>query len=270
MQADVIPNIVPQIVSPTEWLEARKQFLLKEKEFTRLRDELSRQRRELPWRRVEKSYVFAGPGGEVKLGDLFAGRSQLVIYHFMFGPDWQEGCPICSFEADHFNAFTHHLNARDVSLVAVSRAPLPRIETFKQRLGWTFPWVSSSESDFNFDYHVSFTKEEIALGQGNVYYNYGLQPFPADEAPGVSVFYKDASGEIFHTYSTYARGLDILLGAYNYLDLVPKGRDEEGLPFTMAWVRHHDKYEQGLPSPVGAKPASVKAADCGCSTSARA
>jgi predicted dithiol-disulfide oxidoreductase (DUF899 family) len=255
----------PKIVSPTEWVEARKQFLVKEKEFTRLRDELSRERRELPWERVDKNYVFDGPNGKVKLADLFEGRNQLVVYHFMFGPDWAEGCPSCSFEADHFNSFVVHLNARDVSLVAVSRATLPQIEAFKKRMGWTFNWVSSNKSDFNRDYHVSFTGEEMA--KGKVEYNYGLLEFPHEEAPGVSVFYKDANGHIFHTYSTYSRGLDILLGAYNYLDLVPKGRDEDGLAFGMSWVRHHDKYENGKYEngrPAEVKTAPVRESDCGC------
>jgi len=189
----------PKIVSPSEWVEARKQFLIKEKEFTRLRDELSRERRELPWERVDKNYVFEGSNGKVKLADLFDGRNQLVVYHFMFGPDWAEGCPSCSFEADHFNSFIVHLNARDVSFAAVSRASFAQIEAFKKRMGWSFKWVSSDKSDFNRDYHVSFTKEEMA--KGKVEYNYGLHEFPSEEAPGVSVFYKDASGNIFHTYS---------------------------------------------------------------------
>ena len=172
----------PTIVSPSEWVEARKQFLAKEKEFTRLRDELSRERRQLPWERVEKNYVFDGPNGKVKLADLFDGRSQLVVYHFMFGPDWEQGCPSCSFEADHFNAFIVHLNARDVSLIAVSRASFPKIEAFRKRMGWSFPWVSSNQNDFNRDYHVSFTKEEMA--KGKVEYNYSLTEFPSEEAPG--------------------------------------------------------------------------------------
>jgi predicted dithiol-disulfide oxidoreductase (DUF899 family) len=270
MQTNVIPNIgnmEPKVVSPNEWLEARKQFLAKEKEFTRLRDELSRQRRELPWERVGKSYVFTGPAGEVKLADLFGDRNQLVIYHFMLGPDWGEGCPSCSFLADHFNSFLVHLNARDVSFAAVSRAPLPQIEAFKQRMGWTFPWVSSFNNDFNYDYHVSFTKDEMA--EGKVYYNYVRQTFGSEEAPGLSVFYKDATGEIFHTYSTYARGLDILVGTYNFLDLVSKGRDEDDLTFTMAWVRHHDKYESS-PAIATPKPVAAQAADCGCEPSVRA
>src|SRR4051812_34148916 len=227
-------------VSHAEWIEARKQFLAKEKEFTRLRDELSRQRRELPWERVEKNYVFEGPQGKAALADLFQDRSQLVVYHFMLGPGWPEGCPSCSFLADHFNSSVVHLKARDVSFAAISRAPINEIDTFKRRMGWTFPWLSSNQSDFNYDYQVSKTAQEQAGGK--VYYNYVQQDFPPDERPGLSVFYKDGN-DIFHTYSTYSRGLDILIGAYNFLDLTPKGRDEDGLPHTMAWVRHHDKYE---------------------------
>jgi predicted dithiol-disulfide oxidoreductase (DUF899 family) len=231
------------VVSPAEWLAARKEFLAKEKEFTRLRDELSRQRRELPWEKVEKPYVFDGPNGRQTLAELFDGRSQLIVYHFMFGPGWKEGCPSCSFLADHFDGPAVHLANRDVTLAVVSRAPLAEIEAFKKRMGWRFKWVSSFGSDFNRDYHVSFTKDEMAAGK--VLYNYGMTEFPSEEAPGASVFYKDAAGNIFHTYSSYGRGLDILLGAYNFLDLAPKGRDEDGLAFTMAWVRHHDRYSEG-------------------------
>lgn len=230
-----------RIVSPEEWTLARKELLVKEKELTRLRDEISRQRRELPWEKVEKSYVFEGPNGQETLADLFGGRSQLIVYHFMFGPEWQEGCPSCSMAGDHFGGSLAHLAQRDVTLVAVSRARLPQIEAFQKRMGWGFKWVSSHGSDFNDDYRVSFTREEMA--QGKVRYNYGLQEFPSDEAPGVSVFYKDGNGEIFHTYSTYARGLEELLGVYTYIDWTPKGRDEESLSFPMAWVRHHDRYE---------------------------
>ena len=233
----------PKVVSSAEWLAARKEFLAKEKEFTRLRDELSRQRRELPWEKIEKPYVFDGPNGKATLAELFDGRSQLIVYHFMFGPGWKEGCPSCSFLADHFDGPAVHLANRDVTLAVVSRAPLTEIEAFKKRMGWRFKWVSSFGSDFNRDYHVSFTKDEMAAGK--VLYNYGMTEFPSEEAPGASVFYKDAAGNIFHTYSSYGRGLDILLGAYNFLDLAPKGRDEDGLAFTMAWVRHHDRYSEG-------------------------
>ncbi|HUE20623.1 MAG TPA: thioredoxin family protein [Bryobacteraceae bacterium] len=231
------------IVSPAEWLAARKEHLAKEKEFTRLRDELSRQRRDLPWEKVEKPYVFEGPHGKETLAELFETRSQLIVYHFMLGPGWKEGCQSCSFLADHFDGAAVHLANRDVTLAVVSRAPRAEIEAFQKRMGWRFKWVSSFGSDFNYDFHVSFTKDEMAKGQ--VYYNYGVGPFPSEEAPGASVFYKDGNGDIFHTYSTYGRGLDILVGAYNFLDLAPKGRDEDGLAFTMAWVRHHDRYTDG-------------------------
>ncbi len=230
----------PRVVSRAEWIAERKQFLMKEKELTRLRDELSRQRRELPWVRVEKNYVFDGPKGKESLADLFDGRSQLIIYHFMLGPEWSEGCPSCSFLSDHFDGALVHLAHRDVTFIAVSRAPIQKIEQFKKRMGWQFKWVSSHENDFNYDYHVSATKEEIA--NGKMYYNYTMEDFGSDELHGVSVFYKNGNGDIFHTYSSYARGGDILIGTYNFLDLVPKGRDEEGLPYGMAWVRHHDRY----------------------------
>jgi len=210
-----------QIVSKDKWIAARKELLAKEKEFTRLRDELSKQRLALPWEAVEKSYLFEGPKGNETLGDLFGGRSQLMIYHFMFGPGWKEGCQSCSYLADHFDGMTIHLANRDVTLAVVSRAPFKEIEAFQKRMGWKFKWVSSFGNDFNYDYQVSATPEELAKGE--VYYNYGMSRFPSDEMPGLSAFYKDASG-IFHTYSSYARGLDILLGAYNFLDMAPKGR----------------------------------------------
>ena len=233
----------PKVVSHSEWLAARKEHLAKEKEFTRLRDELSRQRRALPWEKVEKEYEFEGPGGKLTLADLFAKRGQLVIYHFMFGPGWKEGCPSCSYLSDHFDGMTIHLAHRDVTFAVVSRAPYAEVEVFKKRMGWRFPWVSSFGSDFNYDYHVSFTKEELAKGEVN--YNYQSTRFPSEEAPGASVFARDKNGAIYHTYSTYSRGLDILVGTYNFLDLAPKGRDEEGLAHSMAWVRHHDKYDDG-------------------------
>ncbi len=229
------------VVSREEWLSARTAFLAKEKEFTRLRDELSRQRRELPWVRVDKRYVFDGPGGQETLAELFENRSQLVVYHFMFSPEWDEGCLHCSFWADNFNGLGVHLNHRDVTLVAISRAPLAKIESFKKRMGWSFKWVSSFQTDFNFDYHVSFTPEEMQSGLA--FYNYTkTDPGDADRE-GVSVFYKDESGTVFHTYSSYARGIDMLNTAYHYLDLVPKGRDEDGLEGAQDWVRHHDRYE---------------------------
>ena len=232
-----------KIVLQAEWLAARKDFLKKEKEFTRLRDELSRQRRELPWEKVEKRYAFDGPKGKETLADLFDGRSQLIVYHFMFGPGWKEGCPSCSFLADTFDGAAVHMAQRDTTLVVISRATRPEIDAFQKRMGWQFKWMSSFGNDFNVDYHVSFSKDEKA--KGKVYYNYEMTEFPAEEAPGASVFYRKGDGEIFHTYSSYARGLDILLGAYNFLDLTPKGRDEDGLAFSMAWVRHHDKYVDG-------------------------
>ena len=227
------------VVSRDEWLKARLAHLAAEKELTRKRDELSRQRRELPWVRVEKNYVFEGPNGPERLADLFAGRSQLIVYHFMLGPGWDQGCPSCSLLADHFDGAAVHLAHRDVTFAVVSRAPMPRIQAFQDRMGWQFHWVSAFANDFQRDYGVHFTKEELA---GEVNYNYHKTRFGLEDAPGLSVFYKDEAGEIFHTYSTYARGLDSLIGTYHFLDLAPKGRDEEGLAFSMAWVRHHDRY----------------------------
>jgi len=233
----------PNVVSHVEWLAARREFLAKEKEFTRLRDELSRQRRSLPWEKVEKRYQFDSNRGKVTLADLFAGRSQLIVYHFMFGPGWSEGCPSCSYLADHFDAMTIHLAHRDVTFAVVSRAPYAQIAAYKKRMGWRFHWVSSFGSDFNYDYHVSQTEAEKVSGKAD--YNYSVTTFPVEERPGASVFFKNANGDIFHTYSTYSRGLDILVGTYNFLDLAPKGRDEDGLKHSMAWVRHHDKYDGG-------------------------
>src|SRR5260370_7624093 len=198
----------PKVVPPAAWLAARKELLKKEKEFSRVRDELSRQRRELPWEKVEKAYVFDGPKGKETLADLFGGRSQLIVYHFMFGPDWKEGCPSCSFISDHIDGSVPHLAARDVRLAVVSRAPLAQNEAFKERMGWRFHWVSSNATDFNSDYHVSISKDEI--GKGEVFYNYGMQKFPAEEKPGTSGFYKDASRNIVHTYSHFPRWLDII------------------------------------------------------------
>jgi predicted dithiol-disulfide oxidoreductase (DUF899 family) len=243
MASSVRKTAFRKVVSHAEWLVARGELLRKEKEFTRLRDELSHQRRELPWEKVEKSYVFESPKGKRTLAELFDGRSQLIVYHFMLGPGWKEGCPSCSFLADGFDGAVVHLAHRDTTFVVVSRATVPEIEAFKKRMGWQFQWVSSFESDFNFDYHVSFTKEDLATG--NIDYNYSTSQFRVEEAPGASVFFKGATGDIFHTYSTYARGLDILLTTYNFLDFTPKGRDEEGLAFSMAWVRHHDRYADG-------------------------
>jgi predicted dithiol-disulfide oxidoreductase (DUF899 family) len=228
-----------RIVPHAEWVAARKALLAEEKEFNRLRDRLSEKRRNLPWERVEKDYVFDGPSGKARLAQLFAGKSQLLVYHFMFDPDWEAGCKSCSFWADNFSNIPVHLKHRDVSLVAISRAPLDKIEAFRKRMGWSFPWYSSHGSDFNFDYHVSFRPEDRA--QGEVEYNYRPIKTTMSELPGISVFFRDEDGAVYHTYSTYARGLDMLNGAYHMLDLVPKGRDEEGRG--QFWVRLHDRYE---------------------------
>jgi predicted dithiol-disulfide oxidoreductase (DUF899 family) len=231
----------PRVVSQEEWLKARLELLAAEKEFTRQRDALTRRRMAMPWERVEKPYRFEGPNGVLSLADLFDGRSQLIVYHFMLGPDWEEGCTSCSFWADNFNGIPIHLNHRDVTFTAVSRAPLAKIDAYKTRMGWSFPWVSSDGSDFNFDYHVSFTPEQIA--QGKVHYNYRARPdIQWDEWPGISVFCKDETGTVFHTYSCYERGLDMVNAAYQFLDLVPKGRDEDGFEFSMEWLRRHDEY----------------------------
>ena len=228
-----------EIVSEAQWIEARRALLAEEKSWTRERDRLSQRRRALPWVKVEKDYVFEGVDGPLALGELFDGRSQLVIYHFMFGPEWDEGCPGCSLLADQVDGARQHFEHNDVSFVAVSRGPIAKLEAYRKRMGWKFRWVSSAAGDFNFDYHVSFTKEEET--KNKVYYNYGMGEFMMDELPGLSVFYKDENGDVFHTYSTYARGLDILVGTYNFLDLVPKGRDENP-ESTMDWVRRHDEY----------------------------
>jgi predicted dithiol-disulfide oxidoreductase (DUF899 family) len=244
------------VVSSERWLSERKTLLAREKELMRLHDQVARERRALPWERVEKNYVFDTPEGRRTLAELFDGRRQLLVQHFMFGPGWEEGCPSCSFMADHTDGMNIHLAHRDITLVAVSRAPLADIERFRQRMGWQFTWVSSHGGDFNYDFDVSFMPEEHAKGE--VYYNYGMTSFPREEAPGVSVFYKDDAGEIFHTYSTYGRGVEVMMGAYNLMDLTPKGRNENDVPYKMEWVRHHDRYE---PAQV-AKPAP--AADSCC------
>ena len=230
-----------RVVSHEEWLAARSQHLAREKEFTRLRDDLSRERRDLPWEKVEKAYAFDGPSGPASLADLFEGRSQLIVQHFMFDPSWDEGCKSCSFWVDNFDGIVVHLNHRDVSYVLVSRAPIATLEAYRNRMGWHVKWVSSLHTDFNRDFHVTFTPEEMARGQ--VHYNYAVGAFPSSEAPGISVFAKDSDGAIYHTYSCYARGLDMLNGAYHLLDLLPKGRDEAGLSYGMEWLRHHDRYE---------------------------
>ena len=231
----------PNIVSHAEWLAARRAHLAKEKELTRMYDGLREERQRLPWVAVERSYTFDAAEGPVTLGELFDGKSQLVIYHFMFGPGWKEGCPSCSLLADHVDPSVPHLGARDVAFAAVSRATIGEIEAFRKRMGWQFRWVSSHGNDFNRDYHVSFTKDEVAAGTTD--YNFGMgAPFPIEEAPGLSVFSRDESGRVYHTYSSYGRGPEPFLGVYHFLDVVPKGRDEAGLPWPMAWVRHHDRY----------------------------
>src|SRR5262249_21577329 len=208
-----------RVVSKEEWIAERKALLAREKELTRLRDQIARERRALPWVHIEKSYLFDTPEGQRTLADLFDGRRQLLVQHFMFGPDWEQGCPSCSFMADHSDGMTVHLAHRDVTLVAVSRAPLADIERFRRRMGWQFRWVSSHGSDFNYDFHVSFTPDEVAKGELD--YNYGTWPFAYEEWPGISVFFKNANA-IFHTYSTYGRGVEVMMGTYNMLDLMPK------------------------------------------------
>jgi predicted dithiol-disulfide oxidoreductase (DUF899 family) len=228
------------VVSSEEWIQARKDLLRKEKEFTRLRDQLSQLRRKLPWERVEKEYVFEGPEGKQTLQDLFDGKSQLIVYHFMFAPEWEEGCKSCSFWADNFNGIDIHLKHRDTSFLAISRAPYSKLKAYRQRMGWSFRWVSSFESDFNYDYNASFTPEQVA-GEGYVNYE-KVKPWGPDVV-GISVFYKNENGDLFHTYSCYSRGVDMLNGAYHYLDLTPKGRDEaDQRPNPQAWVRRHDEY----------------------------
>ena len=229
------------IVSQEEWTAARKALLAREKELTRARDRLSEARRALPWVRVEKAYGFNSVEGNKSLADLFKGRDQLVVQHFMFAPDWNEGCKSCSFWADGFERMVPHLAARDTTLVAVSRAPLEKLVAFRKRMGWTFDWVSSAGSDFNYDYAVSFTPEQIKSGSG--IYNFGTSGFGNEDAPGISVFFRDDDGDIFHTYSCFARGLDPMNAAYQYLDLTPLGRHEEGLPYPMDWLRLRDQYE---------------------------
>jgi predicted dithiol-disulfide oxidoreductase (DUF899 family) len=229
-----------EIVSQDEWMKARKDLLAKEKEFTHSRDQLTQKIRDLPWVRVDKEYVFDGSKGKQTLSEIFDGKSQLIVYHFMFDPSWDTGCPSCSFWADNFNNIIIHLNQKDVTMIVVSRAPYDQIAAYQKRMSWNFNWVSSYDNDFNFDYHVSFTEEELA--KKKVFYNYVIQDTGISEMPGVSVFYKNHTGHIFHTYSAYARGIDILNGAYNYLDLVPKGRDETNHENPQSWVRPHDEY----------------------------
>ena len=233
-------TVMHKVVSHEEWLAARKALLTREKAFTREREELAQQRRALPWEPVERDYIFEGPNGPVSLSALFDGRSQLVVYHFMFGPDWEAGCPHCSFWADNFDGIIDHLHHRDVSMVAVSRAPFAKLAAYRKRMGWTFEWVSSGGNSFNFDYRVSFAPEEVANERAD--YNYEVQDPLATEREGVSVFARDGAGRLFHTYSTFARGIDIFNTAYHYLDVVPKGRDENGQ--NQYWVRRRDEYDR--------------------------
>ena len=244
----------PKVVSHDDWLKARRELLAAEKEFTRERDALTRRRMAMPWERVEKRYVFETPNGKRTLTELFEGSSQLLVQHFMLGPGWEQGCPSCSFMADHADGMDVHLQHRDVTFVAVSRAPLAEIERFRRRMGWRFQWVSSHGTDFNYDFGVSFTPEAVATGKLPYNYSNGDWPHPHEELPGISVFCKDDAGHVFHTYSTYGRGVEAMMGTYNMLDLMPKGRDEDNLRFTMEWVRHHDRYEPA--------PAPKAAASC--------
>jgi len=255
-------NVKHKIATPEEWLKERKELLDAEKALTRQRDEVSRKRRELAWVPVEKNYIFEGPRGKETLADLFAGRGQLIVYHFMFGPGWEEGCKSCSLLADHFDGSVVHLAHRDVTFVVCSHAPYPQIAAFQKRMGWRFHWVSSYGTDFNYDYQASFTKEELATGE--VFYNYRPTKFPSEEAPGASAFAKDDAGKVFHTYSTYERGLDIFIGAYNWLDIAPKGRDEDGLAFSMSWVRHHDKYDDSYAVDAGSGYQPPRVVDGSC------
>ncbi len=239
------------ITSRADWLAARTALLAEEKQLTRQLDALAAKRRALPWLKVVEDYRFETQRGHVSLADLFAGRSQLVVQHFMLGPGWGEGCPSCSFMADHTDGMLPHLAARDVTMIAVSRAPIAEIVAFQKRMGWRFPWVSSNGSDFNRDFHVSFTEAEVASGKVN--YNFTEQPFGSTEAPGISVFHKDVEGTIHHTCSVYGRGVELMMGAYRILDLVPKGRDEDALEYGMQWVRHHDSYEASAAARCGCK-----------------
>ncbi len=243
------------VVSRDQWIAQRKKLLAREKQLTYLSDEIARERRALPWVRVDKDYVFDTSEGPRTLTDLFEGRRQLLVQHFMFAPGWEQGCKSCSYMADHNDGANLHLPQRDVTLLVVSRAPLADIERFRQRMGWQFKWVSSQGNDFNYDFGVSFTPEEMSRDE--VYYNYVMQSFAHEEAPGVSVFYKDDAGDVFHTYSRYGRGVEVMMHAYNLLDLTPKGRDEDDVG-GMGWVRHHDRY---APEP-RAKTASADGSCC--------
>jgi predicted dithiol-disulfide oxidoreductase (DUF899 family) len=229
------------VVSREKWLKERVALLKEEKAFAKLGDKLARRRRALPWVRVEKSYVFDGPRGPVALADLFGPQHQLIVYHFMFAPEWSAGCPHCSFWADHYDSLRHHLGRRDTAFSAISRAPIAKIEAFKQRMGWLFPWVSSGRTSFNYDFNASFTEEQNQAR--TAFFNFRKGDAGASDREGASVFYKDQDGAVYHTYSTFARGIDALNGTYHFLELTPKGRDEDGLEGPQDWVRHHDKYD---------------------------
>ena len=234
-----------RVVTRNEWIAERKSLLAREKELTRLRDQIALERRALPWVRMEKDYVFDTPAGPRRLAELFQGRRQVLVQHFMLGPGWEQGCKSCSFMADHLDGISLHLAQRDITLLAVSRAPLAEIEHFRQRMGWQFAWASSNGGEFNRDFQVSFGPEDRI--DGEVYYNYHLTAFPANEAPGISIFVRNDAGEVFHSYSTFGRGVEVMMGAYNLIDLTPWGRQEQDLAQTMAWVRHHDRYETEAP-----------------------
>jgi predicted dithiol-disulfide oxidoreductase (DUF899 family) len=251
------------VASDTQWTELRQNLLEREKALTRLADEVAAERRALPWRRITKNYVFDTPAGKRTLAELFAGRRQLLVQHFMFGPGWEQGCPSCSYMADHVDGMNVHLAHRDITFVAVSRAPLADIVRFRQRMGWEFDWVSSNGSDFNFDFAVSFTPEQLATGK--VRYNYREGYFPAEEAPGISVFRMNDAGEVFHTYSTFGRGVEVMMGAYSLIDLTPLGRNERDVFYKMEWVRHHDRYEPGAhfePAPEKVAPPQAGCPHC--------
>jgi len=244
------PRVDHPVVAPERWLAERRALLAREKELTRLHDQVARERRALPWVRIEKDYVFDTPDGPRRLAELFDGRRQLIVQHFMFAPGWEQGCKSCSFMADHTDATLAHLAQRDVAFLAVSRATLQEIERFRRRMGWRFKWVSSHASDFNYDFGVSFKPDERV--DGKVFYNFGMVAFPQEEAPGISVFFKDDAGAVFHTYSTFGRGVELMMGTYDFLDIAAAGRDEDKLAYTMEWVRHHDRYETAPPAPAAA------------------
>lgn len=236
------------VVTPDRWIAERRKLLAREKELTRLYDKVAEQRRALPWVRIDKEYVFDTPVGKCTLADLFEGRSQLMVQHFMLGPGWEQGCPSCSYMADHTDGMKIHLEQRGISFVTISRAPMAEIERFRSRMGWKFKWVSSNGTDFNYDFHVSFTPQEKKKNE--VFYNFGLQGFESEELPGISVFYRNERDEVFHTYSAYRRGVEVMMGAYFMMDLTPRGRDEDGLSYGMEWVRYHDSY---APAPTQSK-----------------